>query len=272
MVSVKLKRLLYLLFFYIFTAISTILILFIMDYYPPSSFILGSAAFIAIFGTALAVIFVKYILTGKWDENLALMKGVKLLKKGDYQEAITYFDRSLSLNSNNALAWTNKAAAIYNLKNYEQALECSDNALSSDIGKDIWIYQIGSKWMYRNKNPFIATMLQNKGAALGELGESEEALEYFDEALDIDPKCAAALCGKGDVFKRLGRYKEALEYVEEALEIESKIPEIWLAKGEILVEMQRFDEALPFVNEAIKLNPDFEPALKEKEKILSSKN
>jgi len=58
-----------------------------------------------------------------------------------------------------------------------------------------------------------------KGAFLLNLGRYEEALETFNEAIEIIPKCGFALNGKGVALMNLGRHEEALDIYNKAIEI-----------------------------------------------------
>jgi tetratricopeptide (TPR) repeat protein len=56
-------------------------------------------------------------------------------------------------------------------------------------------------------------------------------LEYYDNALEIDPNHAATWNNKGAALNELGKYNEAIECFDKALEIEPKYANAWLNKG-----------------------------------------
>ena len=62
--------------------------------------------------------------------------------------------------------------------------------------------------------------LNNKGVALDDLGRHEEAIEYYDRLLAIDPTEVNALNNKGVALAELGKYQEAIEYFDKALAID----------------------------------------------------
>ncbi len=62
--------------------------------------------------------------------------------------------------------------------------------------------------------------LSSKGYALDGLGKYEEAIQYYDKALAIDPNDANALNGKGYALGNSGNYTEAVEYLDKALAID----------------------------------------------------
>lgn len=52
------------------------------------------------------------------------------------------------------------------------------------------------------------------------LEKYDEALQYYDKLLAIDPSYVNALNGKGNVLKDLERYNEALQYYDRALSLD----------------------------------------------------
>ena len=64
--------------------------------------------------------------------------------------------------------------------------------------------------------------MNNKGISLDNLGKYNEAIEYYDKALEIDPENAEALNNKGVALDDLGKYNEAIEYYDKVLEIDPK--------------------------------------------------
>lgn len=67
-----------------------------------------------------------------------------------------------------------------------------------------------------NTTPELLTI---KGAALVVLGRSEEALQAFDKAIELDPYDADAWNDKGTVLGKLGRHYEAQVCYDKAKEL-----------------------------------------------------
>jgi Flp pilus assembly protein TadD len=104
-------------------------------------------------------------------------KGLDLLSSASYNEAITYFDKILAINSTDARALNNKGFALMQLGKYNDAITYFDKALAIE--------------------PNDATALNNKAFTLYSLGEYNEAISYYDKALAIRPNYASALNNKG---------------------------------------------------------------------------
>jgi tetratricopeptide (TPR) repeat protein len=59
-------------------------------------------------------------------------KGDSLNDLGRYEEAITYYDKALSIEPNDILALSNKGIALDDLGNYTEAIEYYDRSLEID--------------------------------------------------------------------------------------------------------------------------------------------
>jgi tetratricopeptide (TPR) repeat protein len=62
----------------------------------------------------------------------------------------------------------------------------------------------------------------NKANVLQDLQRYDEALQYYDKVLEIDPKDIDALYDKASVLEDLERYDEALQYYDKVLDIDPK--------------------------------------------------
>ena len=69
------------------------------------------------------------------------------------------------------------------------------------------MFAIQIKWL--SINEMLKEGWNGIGLALAELGNFEEALEYYDRALVMDDKYQDAWYNKGVALDILGRYKEA---------------------------------------------------------------
>lgn len=72
-------------------------------------------------------------------------------------------------------------------------------------------------------DPDDTIALNNKGTSLAEfIDHRKEALECFNKILEIDPNDAAALHNKGIVLDKMGKHQEALKYYDKALELDPR--------------------------------------------------
>jgi Flp pilus assembly protein TadD len=67
--------------------------------------------------------------------------------------------------------------------------------------------------------PDDAASLFIKGVSFMERGNSSEAINYFDKALELDPNNLKVLNGKGAALVELGNYTGAIHYYDKGLEL-----------------------------------------------------
>lgn len=80
------------------------------------------------------------------------------------------------------------------------------------------------KWYgLSEKNLFclVAGIYNNRGAAMIELGRKEEAIKYFDRAIEIEPENATSYINRAIAKKELGMDSEASEDFSKGLELET---------------------------------------------------
>jgi tetratricopeptide (TPR) repeat protein len=111
-------------------------------------------------------------------------KGNRLDDRGRYEEAISYYDKALKIDTRYFRALNNKGNSLNNLGRYEDALYCLDQALEID--------------------PSYMKAWNNKGRSLVSLGRYEKAIYCFDQALEIDPSYEVALFNKANCLKIMG--------------------------------------------------------------------
>lgn len=133
-------------------------------------------------------------------------RGLALERRGDYVEAIASFDRALSLCKRDDAAceiWHDRGNALqYGLGEYEQAISCYDRAIKLDANHDVVWQNRGNALLYGLSlpedalavydqalaiNPNNELAWRNRGNALVELRRYTEAIASYDHALQIRP-------------------------------------------------------------------------------------
>jgi len=118
--------------------------------------------------------------------NMALA----LLEQGKYtdpKQGLTYLDKSIRLDPNDATAYNLRGIAYYELGQHRRAIEDFDKAIRLGLNH-AWAYSL-------------------RGIAYEALGQYERAIEDFDKAISLDPNLAVAYVGRGNAyfyFKQFG--------------------------------------------------------------------
>jgi len=67
------------------------------------------------------------------NEIINLVKnGRDLIDKGNFEEALSFFEQALLLNQNDPELWNYKGVALRSMGRYDEALECFNRSLEID--------------------------------------------------------------------------------------------------------------------------------------------
>ncbi|MDF1665086.1 MAG: tetratricopeptide repeat protein [Planctomycetota bacterium] len=123
-------------------------------------------------------------------------RGFKFMNAKKYKRAIQDFDQAIKLNPNQSPAYTNRGICRFHLGNFEGAL--------SDYNKSI---------AYK---PFALTH-NNRGYLFMERKQYQKALQDFNIAIKIDPRCSSAYNNRALLHSYLGKHREAIQDYDQCL-------------------------------------------------------
>ncbi|MFZ6741968.1 tetratricopeptide repeat protein [Undibacterium sp. JH2W] len=95
----------------------------------------------------------------------------------------------------------------------------------------------------------------NLGAALQDLGLSQEALASYDLALQLKPDYTLAWNNRGNALHSLGKPAAALHNYDRALQLQPRYPQALLNRGICLQSMDEHEAAMQDFEEALQLSP-----------------
>lgn len=104
-------------------------------------------------------------------------------------------------------------------------------------------------------DPESADALVGKAVAYRRSGKLEEASNCLDLVLALQPWNVAALLNRGHILEAQGDLEGALEAFDTLIGLSPLDGEAWAAQGDVLTKMGRHDDALQAYAEALKLNP-----------------
>ena len=81
-----------------------------------------------------------------------------------------------------------------------------------------------------------------QGVSLIDHGMPNEAILIFDEILSEDPKHVSALIGKGIALKHLQKFEEARNFLDTALELEPDNLDVKIERLDVLRYLKEHDE------------------------------
>jgi tetratricopeptide (TPR) repeat protein len=110
-------------------------------------------------------------------------------------------------------------------------------------------------------------VLYKIGYILQQLGDNSEALNYYKEALESDKNNEHIHNSMASIYKLNGEFTSAKIHLKESLAIDDENPITYYNYGNLLVEMQHPDEAKEMYKKALEINPEFDEAKEELDKL-----
>jgi tetratricopeptide (TPR) repeat protein len=118
-------------------------------------------------------------------------------------------------------------------------------------------------------DPNDVKALNNKGAALDLLKRHKKAIKWLDKALAIDPHYVIALGNKGLALGKLGQHKKAIKWLDKALAIDPNNIKALNNKGVALDYLERHEEAIEWYDKVLAIDPNNDHTLNNKKESLA---
>jgi protein O-mannosyl-transferase len=198
-----------------------------------------------------------------------------------WQDTETLWKHATATTSNNYIATTNLAEALFQSGRFDEAIAECQKALKIkpdfaaahvDLGAALVENQRGGDGARRQYGavdeaivhyrralqikPDFAQAHSNLGTALLLKGQVDEAIAQYQKALEIDPNFAEARYSLGNAFLAEGRYSESIAEYEAALHIRPDYFEAHYNLGRALATIGKTDEALKEFTEALRIDED----------------
>lgn len=110
-------------------------------------------------------------------------------------------------------------------------------------------------------------VLFKMGYILQQLGDNEEALKYYKEALELDKENEFIHNSIASVYRAKGEFVSARMHLSASLALDDKNPITYYNYGNLLVDMKHLEEAKEMYKNALALKEDFKEAQEELEKL-----
>jgi tetratricopeptide (TPR) repeat protein len=161
-------------------------------------------------------------------------------KNGEYDKAISAYNKAININPKYALAYNNRGLA-YNYKGrYNKSI--------SDFNKAIEL------------NPGLDKPYNNRGMAYGKKGQYDKAISDYNKAIEINPRYDVAYNNRGLAYYFKGQYDKAIFDFTKAIEINSSYADPHNNKAWILATCRddRYRDgakAVELAKKALELDP-----------------
>jgi tetratricopeptide (TPR) repeat protein len=135
-----------------------------------------------------------------------------------------------------------------------------------DLQKALAIYSEAN--IKEPKNP---ETLFKMGYTLDKQNRDDEALDYYKEALELDPNNTSLHQAMASLHRKMNEFTNAKNHLDASLKIDDKNPITYYNYGNLLVNMELPDEAKEMYKKALELEPDFKEAKVELVKLEKGK-
>ena len=174
-------------------------------------------------------------------------EGNSSIEAGEYEEAISAFDRALSYRSDFAQAWSNKGFAQGKLnRHFEKFSSCQR---ATEVAPDF-----AEAWNCR-------------GLARFDSQQYENALEEYNKAIAVDPDFYRGWFNKGQVLLKLDRPQEAEKATRQVLTIKPDYFLAWTQLCQALYELEQYQDAKAHCEESRDIEREYPPTLTLLEKV-----
>lgn len=212
----------------------------------------------------------------KEKSKLLSDRAMQCCMRGDYDEALKYFDEGLSEDEDNIFLLYNKAGCLNRMGDFESSkpvfekiIELCDEKIILDeftlnikansyafLGDFDTAGEIFEKVLKHFPNNVDA--LTSKAISLKREFEYDESLKCFDKALSLDPDNFQLNMYKGELLLDMGKKEESKQFIDKAYELDSNFPYVWYLKGQYHSKAHEdYKKAICCYEKAVELEPDF---------------
>lgn len=181
-------------------------------------------------------------------------RGIALASKGQYEQAISEFNKALELSPVYAQAYYNRGIAHLSMGQYDRAIIDFNRVI--ELGKEVEgassMTIRGAAYVPQN---MYAQIHYYRGTAYLYKAQYDLAIADFTQALQIDPKHAQAYNNRAASFTEGGRFEQAKSDVDKALQLNPKYALAYMNRGLIYYRQGENDKAISDYNEAIRFDP-----------------
>ena len=174
--------------------------------------------------------------------------GLSYMEINRHEEATEAFERAARFAEDDSLdeqeAWVNKGVAHGQLEEYDEAIGAYQEALRID-----------------DDSEFAADAETNLAYSLWEFGETEQALDHAERAVELDPRSPQAWYNRGFFLSERGLYEDAVDAFDNAIRLGMRSAEVLEEKALALEELGNYEEAETVQEQADELRAEAEDEL-----------
>ncbi|MEP6489565.1 tetratricopeptide repeat protein [Microcoleus vaginatus GB2-A3] len=198
--------------------------------------------------------------------------GKALAKKGEWEKAISSYQKALNVDSNSAEIYHYLGEALVKNGDLEEAVRVYQKAI--ELQPNLWEvhHNLGDMWQGQGRleeaiaayrlaiefNPDFSWSHNNLGDSLIKQEKWEEATLAYGKAIELNPDFHWSYYNLGEALVELQRWEEAVVAYRRAIQLKSDLPFVYEKLGDALRNHSPLSakEAISYYNQAIQENPD----------------
>ncbi len=172
------------------------------------------------------------------------------LKPEQYLKAVNDSNKAVKL----ARYYSSRGSAQYQLKQYQEAIKDYDKAIKLSHYKKKIYKNFKSK---HNKVIELPMYYSARGSAKHKLKQYKEAINDYDNAIELNPKNVFAYYNRGLNKFHLNQYKESIKDFDRVIELNPKYVEAYIYRGVSKGKLKQYKEAIKDYDKVAGLNPEY---------------
>ena len=201
-------------------------------------------------------------------------KGSKLTIQGEYEEALTYFQKAAETNPDDPDAWYGLGSCYVGLEQPDDAIAAYKQPIEKDPDNAVAHFILAMYYKAIEQYDLeVLTLMEviridptnlraqlELGRAYGALERTGEQIDTFEGILADQPDHIPTLLDLGTTLGAMGRLEEAIAMFDRANDLEPGNELIYYNMGVTYNRMNEPDEAIRAYTRAIRANPRMAPA------------
>lgn len=210
------------------------------------------------------------------DNTEALMKlGELYYIVRQYQKALDYINKALKIDEHIAKGYFLKGKVYSETGDTNRAISGFETATEQDNAYEDAFYDLGVIYAAR-KNPLALEYYQNalrinpknmdtkyaRAKCLQDIGRVDEAIKEYEVLISENKSCENCYYNLGAIYLNLKKdNKKALEYFTKAIEINPSYVQAYFARGYTYSKLKDKENAKADYNMCLKIEPNYEAAI-----------
>jgi tetratricopeptide (TPR) repeat protein len=194
----------------------------------------------------------------------------QLFMAGNYRDAITHLETSVSIKPTYLEAWSDLGKAYTELKDYEKGISAYEKASELSPGNEALIASIGYNYLYLENWDKAAEYYQvlvdndslnysgnvNLAFIAQRKGDKRTAIEHYERALRANPGEATTMGTLASLYGDLGNKDKKYEYLHMAIEADPSNHQFKKQLSKAYFYEKEYEKSIPIFEELVMIYPD----------------